>query len=151
MKQHSEQKELDAAFVRLRRFKQSTGAISEEVVIDLLTELLSDPTPKSALPGSGPAGESAPEPGVIESVLKIGNFFELMEIAIRQGSVQEAMVRDYYREMLHRYAALAAPFIAVFRDDPPRPGSPVGDAKRPRTLIGVDALVARWPLPPEYR
>ncbi|MBZ8134008.1 hypothetical protein [Afifella sp. IM 167] len=147
LKEHSENEKLHAAFVRIGSFGRAHPALSETEAVRLTALMLATPAP--AQPGegdSGPAGDAVDE-ALFAAVLRAGNFFEVMEIATRNGAVNEAIVRDYYREPLHRFGKIAGPIIDVFRNDPPKPNSPYGNVRRPRALIGVDRLLRRWPLP----
>ncbi|WP_026380485.1 DUF4760 domain-containing protein [Afifella pfennigii] len=151
LKEHSENEKLDAAFRRVGNFGRHHKSIAEDRAIELTKRMLAAaeaPQPARCCKlGAAPTDAADIDHELLQSILRAGNFFEVMEIATRQGAVQETIVRDYYREAVHRYARIAGPIIDVFRNNPPKKASPYGEVRRPRALIGVDRLVARWPEP----
>ncbi|WP_128292679.1 DUF4760 domain-containing protein [Afifella aestuarii] len=145
LKEHSENDKLHAALARVGEFGRMHVNVTEAEAIRLVRQMIETKASPNALAGSEAKGMI--DEGLLLAILRAGNFFEVMEIATRNGAVNEGIVRDYYREPLHRFHAIAAPIISVFRNSPPKPNSPYENVERPRALIGVDQLLGRWPLP----
>jgi len=150
LKEHSESEELKAATFRIGAFDREHPRLGETEAISLVARMIEVPVSANSLQVASPDAEGQDVPvdsELFRSIVRVGNFFEIMEIAVRNGAVNEGIVRDYYRMTLHRYAEIARPIVEVIRNDPPKPNSPYGSVRRPRALIGVDKLLKRWPLP----
>lgn len=82
--------------------------------------------------------------GLIFSLLRAGDIFENIAIMVKQGVVDEKIVREYYYGMLLRFFESYRLFLAPIRNLPSWKGYRADRPTRPGTGANMEWLYYRW-------